>query len=230
MGIFAISDLHLSFYNNKPMDIFGENWILHYEKIKKNWINCVKENDSVLIPGDISWAKNMNEFTTDIKFINSLPGKKFFVPGNHDYWWDSTAKLNKLYNNMVFIKNSFYPFQDFALCGARGWLSPNDTHFTVNDEKIYKREVLRLKNSLEMAVGKGFSKIIVMLHYPPTNDKKENSLFIDIIKNYPVQKVIYGHLHGKESFYSSLMGVIDGIEYILVSADFLNFKPIKIIF
>jgi len=228
MSIFAISDLHLSFYKDKPMDIFGENWKNHSNKIKKNWIEYVGKNDTIIIPGDVSWAKNMTEFMPDIEFINSLPGTKIFVSGNHDYWWNSTSALNDLYNNMFFIKNSFYPLENFALCGTRGWLCPNDTFFTSHDEKIYKREVSRLKTSLDLAISAGFSEIVVMTHYPVTNDKRENSSFVDVIKKYPVKKVIYGHLHGIESFYSSFMGIVDGIEYVLVSADFLNFKPVKI--
>lgn len=229
MSVFAISDLHLSFYRNKPMEVFGENWRFHYKKISDNWKSVVNEDDVVLIPGDISWATSMNEFIPDIKFINSFPGKKIFVQGNHDYWWKSTSKLNSLYYNMIFIKNSFYPLENFAVCGTRGWLSPNDTYFTSQDEKIYKREVLRLKNSLDLAVNSGFKNIIVMLHYPPTNDKKENSLFIETINNYPVKKVVYGHLHSEDCFYLSFTGVFNNVEYILVSADFLNFKPIKIL-
>ncbi len=228
MNFFAISDLHLSFYKNKPMDIFGDIWKNHYCKIKKYWIEYIKNNDVVFIPGDVSWAKNAIEFKPDIEFIHSLPGKKFFVSGNHDYWWNSTAALNEMYDDMFFLKNNYYPFEDFALCGTRGWLCPNDTYFTVHDEKIYKREVGRLKLSLDLAVKNGFEKIIVMMHYPFTNDKCENSLFIETLKNYPVKKAIYGHLHGNDNFYSSLLGNINGIEYFLVSSDFLKFKPIKI--
>ncbi len=229
MSVFAVSDLHLSFYKNKPMDIFGDNWKNHYLKLKENWISNINVYDTVLIPGDVSWAKTMEEFSPDIAFIHSLPGKKIIIPGNHDYWWGSTASLNELYDDIFFLRNNFYPFDDFALCGTRGWLCPNDTYFTPHDEKIYKREAGRLKLSLDMAIDANFKKIIVMTHYPVTNDKKENSLFVDIIKRYPVEKVIYGHLHGNESFYSSYQGIVDKIEYILVSADFLDFKPVKII-
>ena len=228
MSIFAISDLHLSLYKNKTMDIFGDNWKNHHLKLKENWFSYVNSDDTVLIPGDISWSKTMSEFSPDINFIHSLPGKKIIVSGNHDYWWGSTAALNELYDDIFFLKNNFYPFENFALCGTRGWLCPNDTYFTSHDKKIYKREVGRLKLSLDMAINSGFDRIIVMLHYPPTNDKKESSLFVDVIKQYPVEKVIYGHLHGNESFYSSYHGSIDKIEYILVSADFLDFKPVKI--
>ncbi len=229
MSFFAISDLHLSFFKDKPMDIFGDNWKNHHIKIKDNWLEVIGNDDFVLVPGDISWAKTLEEFKPDVEFIHSLPGKKIFISGNHDYWWGSTAALNEMYDDMVFMKNSYIPFDDFALCGTRGWLCPNDTFFTPHDEKIYLREAGRLERSLNMAVLDGFKKIMVMNHYPPTNDKKENSLFVDIIKKYPVEKVIYGHLHGENSFYSSFQGIVDGIEYILVSADYLNFMPVKIL-
>ncbi len=230
MSIYAISDLHLSFAKDKPMDIFGDNWKNHPQKIKENWSKTIKENDVVLVPGDISWAKNMQEFEPDINFIHNLTGKKIFLSGNHDYWWGSTSALNDLYSDMTFMKNNFIPFKDrgFALCGTRGWLCPNDTYYTDHDEKIYKREVGRLKLSLDLAQKSGFDRFIVMLHYPPTNDKKENSLFIDTLREFNVETVIYGHLHGENSFYSSFQGDVDGINFILVSADFLDFIPIKI--
>ncbi len=229
MNFFAISDLHLSFFKDKPMDIFGDNWKNHHIKLKKNWLEVVGDDDFVFIPGDISWAKSLEEFKPDVEFIHSLTGKKIFLAGNHDYWWGSTAALNEMYEDMFFMKNTYVPFDDFALCGTRGWLCPNDTFFTPHDKKIYLREAGRLERSLDRAVSAGFEKIIVMNHYPLTNDKKENSLFIDIIKKYPVERVIYGHLHGENSFYSSFQGVVDGIEFTLVSSDYLNFMPVKIL-
>lgn len=229
MALYALSDLHLSLYKDKPMDIFDDIWINHSEQIKNNWNDIVTDEDTVLVPGDISWGKNMEEFKPDIELIHSLKGKKIFVSGNHDYWWGSTQRLNEMYDEMYFLKNDFIPYGDFAICGTRGWLCPNDKYYTDHDEKIYLREVGRLRLSLDYAVNKGFDNIIVMLHYPPTNDKKENSLFVDILKEYKVKKVIYGHLHGKDSYYTSFMGDVDGIEYYLVSADFLGFKPIKIL-
>ena len=232
MSVFAISDLHLSFYRDKPMDIFGDNWKNHPDKIKNNWNKIVSDDDFVLVPGDVSWAKSMTEFQPDLDFIHKLNGKKIFISGNHDYWWGSTSKLNELYEDMIFLKNNFYSLsisnEKVALCGTRGWLCPNDTFFTPHDEKIYKREVNRLKLTLDMAVNAGFEKFIVMTHYPVTNDKKETSMFIDVLSKYPVEKVIYGHLHGEACFDNSFQGVVDGIEYIFVSADFLDFKPIKI--
>ncbi len=228
MSLYAISDLHLSSSNFKPMDIFDSIWKDHADKILKNWNNVVSNSDYVLVPGDLTWGKNMAEAKPDLDFISLLNGFKIFVQGNHDYFWNSTQKLNDLYDNMYFIKNSFYNYEDIAICGTRGWICPNDSLFTPHDKKIYIREVRRLKNSIEAALNSGYTDIIVCMHFPPTNDKKESSLFTDILKDYKIKTVIYGHLHGKNSFYSSYQGIVDGINYILVSADFLNFKPIKI--
>lgn len=229
MALYALSDLHLSLYKDKPMDIFGDIWINHSEQIKNNWNEIVTNEDTVLVPGDISWGKSMEEAMPDLEFVNSLKGKKVLMSGNHDYWWGSTQKLNEMFDSMSFLKISYIPYGDIAICGTRGWLCPNDKFYTDHDEKIYLREVNRLKLSLEYAIKAGYNKQIVMLHYPPTNDKKENSLFVDVLKANGITTVVYGHLHGKDSFNTSLQGEVEGINYKLVSADFLGFKPIKIL-
>lgn len=229
MGLFAISDLHLSLYNEKPMDIFGDEWKEHHIKIKENWNKNITEDDTILIPGDISWAMNLVQAEPDLEFIETLPGKKILLSGNHDYWWGSTSLLNEKYENMQFMKNNFFTYQNYAICGTRGWVCPNDTFLTPHDKKIYAREISRLKFSLDAAVKANFSNIIVMLHYPPTNDKKEASGFTDLLKEYAVEKVIYGHLHGENSFHVSFEKFVDGIEYFLVSADYVKFNPVKII-
>ena len=228
MSLYAIGDLHFSTAVNKPMNIFGDNWDNHEEKIINSWKNQVKDDDIVLVVGDTSWGINMNEAEQDLDIIHKLPGKKIFVKGNHDYWWTTVTKLNKLYENMSFLQNNFYSYKDYAICGTRGWICPNDFKFTQEDEKIYKREAHRLKLSLDSAKKAGFKKIIVITHYPPTNDKLESSLFTDIYEQYCVEKVIYGHLHGKESFKMGLEGIRNEVEYKLVSCDYTNFNIIKI--
>ncbi|XTR37627.1 metallophosphoesterase [Paraclostridium tenue] len=228
MSLYAIGDLHFSTAVNKPMNIFGDNWDNHEEKIINSWKNQVKDDDIVLVVGDTSWGINMNEAEQDLDIIHKLPGKKIFVKGNHDYWWTTVTKLNKLYENMSFLQNNFYSYKDYAICGTRGWICPNDFKFTQEDEKIYKREAHRLKLSLDAAKKAGFKKIIVITHYPPTNDKLESSLFTDIYEEYCVEKVIYGHLHGKESFKMGLEGIRNEVEYKLVSCDYTNFNIIKI--
>jgi predicted phosphohydrolase len=228
MALYAISDLHLASNEDKPMDIFGEKWYKHDEKIKENWLELIKEDDTVLVAGDISWSMRMDESREDLEYIHNLPGTKILVKGNHDYWWTSITKLNNLYEDMNFIQNNFFTYNDYAICGTRGWVTPNYSKFTAHDKKIYDRERIRLKLSLEMAKKAGYNKIIVMLHYPPTSEAFEDSGFIDLFKEFNVEKVIYGHLHGY-GLINVFEGIKENIEYILTSCDYLNFKPIKIL-
>ncbi|HEY5525545.1 MAG TPA: metallophosphoesterase, partial [Clostridium sp.] len=196
MALYAISDLHLGFNEDKPMDIFGEKWTGHPEKIKNNWIKKVNKEDTVLIAGDISWAMSSDSSGIDLQWVEELPGKKILSRGNHDYWWNSITKLNALFENTKFLQNNYYSYEDYAICGTRGWTCPGGDKFTEKDKKIYLRELIRLRLSLDEAKKNGFSKFIVMLHYPPTNERFEESDFVKIIKEYGVEKVIYGHLHG----------------------------------
>lgn len=224
MALYAISDLHLAFNSDKPMDIFGEKWSKHDEKIKKNWLEIVKPEDTILIAGDISWAMKTEDSLYDLNWINELPGKKIISKGNHDYWWGSISKLNKMYEDTKFLQNNFYIYEDYAICGTRGWMCPGTDKFTEKDEKIYSRELLRLRLSLESAKKAGYTKFIVMIHYPPTNERFEESGFVEIFKEYNVLKVIYGHLHGP-ALGRVLNGNVDGIEYIMTSADYVDFRP-----
>lgn len=229
MALFAIGDLHLAFSMNKPMNKFGKQWENHHIKIKNNWTNLVKSYDTVIIPGDISWAMTENEAELDLNFIKELPGNKVIIKGNHDFWWNKTGFLNDKYKeNMYFLRNNSYIYNDIAIAGTRGWTCPNDTSYTLHDEKIYFREQQRLKMSIEHAISKKCKDIIVVMHYPPTNDKRDISGFVEIIQYYNIKKVIYGHLHGEKSYNNSINGVYNGIEYILSSSDYLDFSPIKI--
>ena len=228
MSVYAIADLHLSLAKDKPMDIFGENWTEHDKKIQKNWKEIITNDDTVLVAGDISWAISMAEFQPDFEFLRSLPGKKVFISGNHDYWWTSVQKLNTMDENMFFIRTNFYAMGDTAVCGTRGWVCPNDTMYTAADEKIYKRECGRLELSLQAAKKAGYEKIIIMLHYPPVNDKGEKSEFQRIIEEYGAKKVVYGHLHSPEVHKTGIKGVVNGIEYFLTASDYLDFKPIRV--
>ena len=227
MKIYAIGDLHLSGSVNKPMDIFGDHWQDHKDQIIDHWNQKVGAEDIVLIPGDISWAMSLEEALIDLETIHQLPGQKVLIKGNHDYWWHSISQLNKLYEDMYFLQNTSYLAGDYTICGTRGWGCPTgemDEHHT----KIYQREANRLRLSLEDAMKSGAKKIIVMLHYPPTNDQKEPSVFTELFKNYPVTHVVYGHLHGEQSFNNSLRGRQGEIEYTLVSADAIDFNPCEI--
>lgn len=228
MALYTISDLHLGFNVEKPMDIFGDKWKNHCEKIKNNWLEKINDNDTVLIAGDISWSLKAEDSVYDLDWINDLPGRKIISKGNHDYWWTSISKLNSMYEKTKFIQNNYYTYDNYAICGTRGWICPGSNSFTLKDEKIYKRELIRLRLSLEAAKKDNYDNIIVMLHYPPTNEKFEETEIIKIIKEFNVGKVIYGHLHGPVLSGKLFEGEIDGVEYILTSADYLNFSPKQI--
>ncbi len=229
MALFVISDLHLSISSDKPMNVFGEHWQDHHMKIENNWKENVQEEDTILIPGDISWAMTLEHAKEDLEWINKLPGRKILLKGNHDYWWSSINKLNSMYHKMDFLQNNYYLYEDIAICGTRGWICPNDNKFTEHDIKIYDREINRLKLSLDQAVKNNHSSIFVITHYPPTNDQKEPSEFTKLYEFYGVKKVFYGHLHGEESFKVGLMGNINGVNYYLTSCDYIDFKPLRII-
>lgn len=229
MALYAISDLHLALNIDKPMDIFGQKWEKHHEKIKENWLEIVKEEDTVLIAGDISWSMIAQESKMDLEWIHNLPGRKILIRGNHDYWWGSITKLNAMYDDMDFIQNNFFVYEDWAICGTRGWIvEGTERKFTDHDKKIFEREKIRLNLSIEEAKKAGYEKIIVMIHYPPTSETLKNSDFTEMFREYGVSKVVYGHLHNAKAEWI-LNGVRDDIEYILTSCDFIDFKPIKIL-
>lgn len=228
MALYAISDLHLALSADKPMDIFGQHWSKHDEKIKENWISKITEEDTILIAGDISWSMKHDDSKQDLDWIDALPGKKIISKGNHDYWWTSISKLNGMYENTKFVQNNFYTYKDWAICGTRGWICKGSDKFTTKDDKIYARELIRLRLSIEEAKKAGHNKIICMLHYPPTNEKFEDSGFTDIMEEFQVEKVIYGHLHGAGLGERVFEGDRNGIEYILTSCDYINFDPVKL--
>ncbi len=232
MSIYAISDLHLSFSTNKPMNIFGDNWNNYERRIEENWERLVKEEDTVLLPGDFSWGMTFEEAKSDFKYLNKLPGGKIMLKGNHDYWWGTLNKINKFlednsFKNINILYNNSYLVENKIICGTRGWtIADNDEE----NEKIYKRELLRLEMSLKDGINKyGKEKeIIVCMHYPPTNTVLlENSGYIEIMKKYNVKKCIYGHLHG-ESQKEAIEGNLNGIQINLVSCDYTKFNLISI--
>lgn len=224
MSIYAISDLHLSFGEKveKPMDIYGSKWVNHAERLYENWQQTITSTDTVLIAGDVSWGLRMNEALPDLQWIDELPGRKIIVKGNHDLWWASTNKLNKMFNSITFLQNQYCKVENFALCGSRGWSCPGSDEFNVQDEKIYNRELLRMGFSLEAAKFGKEKNIIVVMHYPPTNDKLQPSGFTKLFEKYGVKTVVYGHLHGKDGFVKGLKGNLNGVEYKLSSLDYLD--------
>ncbi|HBW13898.1 MAG TPA: serine/threonine protein phosphatase [Proteiniclasticum sp.] len=227
MALYAISDLHLSLSGDKPMDVFSEEWKNHDMRIRENWLKKVKEEDTVLLAGDLSWSMKLQGGKEELDFVAGLPGRKIIIKGNHDYWWGSITKLNSMYDNMDFIQNNFFSYEDYAICGTRGWVIPGSSLFKEEDEKIFRREVLRLKMSLDAAKKRGFQKFIVMIHYPPVNETFKDSEFTDIFEEYGVETVIYGHLHGK-SLQRVMTGERNGVEYILTSCDYIGFDPVLI--
>ncbi|MCI2062756.1 MAG: metallophosphoesterase [Eubacteriaceae bacterium] len=232
MSIFAIGDLHLSLGPNvdKPMDIFGGGWLNHADRLKEEWNDMVDETDTVIVPGDISWALKLEGAMPDLDYVDSLKGHKVIIKGNHDLWWAGITKLNMLKESITFLQNTCYPVPGtgICICGTRGWISPGTEGFDAQDNKIYNRETMRLEKSIQAAAASGADDIIGVMHYPPTNDKKQSSAFTRIFEEYGAKTVVYGHLHGKESFRYGIQGVLNGVEYKLVSLDYLECRPVKL--
>ena len=229
MKIFAIGDLHLSFsVENKEMDKFGELWENHYIRLAENWRRLVSPEDLVVVPGDISWAMTFAEAQKDLLWVSELPGKKLFVRGNHDFWWTSLKKMQSMPENISVLQNSAYvAAQGLVIAGTRGWLCPDDPAFSESDTPIYKRELLRLRMSLDDAKEKGGegAKIICAMHFPPSTYADAKSGFVDVLREYGVCDVIYGHLHGLSWQNRGPQGQISGINYQLVSFDKLGGVP-----
>jgi len=231
MNIYAIADLHLSLAKPKEMDIFGPHWKNHWKRISSDWKKRVKEDDLVLIPGDISWAMKLDDARPDIDAICSMPGKKILIRGNHDYWWDSAAKVNSILSGDThIIQNNCQKVGDWVVCGSRGWAFPMDSSFSAEDEKIYEREIIRLKLSLDSAAKADGEKLIVMMHYPPLYEDFTQTEFEYILSSYGVDEVIFGHLHGEILKKINLTDFeFNNVKYNLVSADYLDFKLKKIV-
>ena len=226
--IFAISDLHLGFSCSKPMNIFGTRWDNHEEKIFTNWQKTVKDDDVVLIAGDISWETYVSNAKADFDFIDKLNGTKIITKGNHDYWWETLSKLNKFldennFSTIKFLHNTNVVFGDICVTGTKGYPETEGIPTAEDEKKKYLREILRLKNAVAEAKKTGAKKTIVMLHYPPGTDSE----FARILKEAGVDYCIYGHLHG--TIYGAVTNAnVDGVEYRLTSCDYLKFHPIAI--
>ncbi|MDP4093888.1 MAG: metallophosphoesterase [Bacillota bacterium] len=232
MAVFAISDLHLALSVDKPMDIFGNRWAGYMQRIKDMWDMKISEDDYVIIPGDISWATYLEQAFEDFTFIEGLKGKKIISKGNHDYWWTTISKLNKFLkdNNFLsisFMQNNSFKVEDCILCGTRGWKLPGDEDFDSEDKKIYLRELQRLELSLKSSPKEPGNRLIAAMHYPPFNSKGEPSQFVELMQSYNVDICIYGHLHG-EGFKNAVTGIINNIDFRLVSADYLFFEPVRL--
>lgn len=230
MKVFAISDFHLSINNPKPMDIFGPSWENYLDKIIADWEERVTDEDIVLIPGDLSWAMKFEEAKPDLDFICNLKGKKVILKGNHDYWWSSISELRGyLYNNTYAIQNDAIKLGNYVICGSRGWVAEDNGFKSEQDEKIYKRELIRMELSLKnaMTLKSDEDKVIVITHYPPFNYRMEYNEMIVLFEKYKVNYVVYGHLHN-EDIKQKLTFERNGIKYYLTSCDLVGNKLIKI--
>ena len=228
MSLYAIGDLHLCLGAPKPMDIFGGAWVGYMDKLKQG-MSVVDSDDTLVLLGDLSWALGLHESRQDFAWINEIKGRKIIIKGNHDYWWSTAAKFNKFceengFENQSILNNNCYEYDDWALCGTRGWFFEEERS-SQQDEKVFRRELIRLETSLRAA---GDKNKMVFLHYPPKYKGYECTEILNLLKQYNVRKCFYGHLHGG-SHGLALEGLWDGIEYKLVSADYLGFRPFLVI-
>ena len=224
MALYAIGDLHLCLGAEKPMDIFGGAWVGYMDKLKEGMTMIGPEDTTVLL-GDLSWALSLEDSKADFAWIHEIPGRKIILKGNHDYWWSTASKFYKFceengFSDMFILNNNFYEYEGYAICGTRGWFFEEERSGE-HDEKVFRRELLRLEASLKAA---GELPRIVFLHYPPRYKGYECQEILDILQRYDVRRCFYGHLHGA-SHGLAQEGVWDGIEFKLVAADKLNFKP-----
>ena len=237
MSIFAIADLHLSTLvsTNKSMEVFGRRWTDYIGRLKSNWIKLVCDSDTVVIPGDISWALTLDEAKSDLKFLDSLPGKKILCKGNHDFWWSTMKKHNAFFEQeeiktISFLFNNAWEAEDFIIAGTRGWYHDEDASTMPNDtdfEKLTKRETQRLKASLDFAMKIKESapdkEILVFMHFPPFWNGTESESIINLLLEYNIKRVFYGHIHGNYTFPAET--VYKGIKMSIISADYLEFIP-----
>lgn len=230
MKLFAISDLHISTNSDKPMDIFGGNWVGYLEKIFADWKDKVSEEDVVLIGGDISWAMTLDKAVEDINLMNGLPGKKVMIKGNHDYWWQAIGKVrDALPENFFALQNDCIKLGNAIICGSRCWSVPGAPDFKEQDRKIYLRETERLKLSFASVnkIKDAGDKVVALVHYPPFNVKREDTLFTEIFEQNRVDSVVYGHLHGNKVKSEKLV-IKNGIKYYLTSCDQVDNKLTEI--
>ena len=230
MKIFAISDLHLSVNNSKPMDIFGPVWEGYLDKIFSQWNDKVGEEDIVLMAGDLSWAMKMEEVKPDFELLKNLKGRKVIIRGNHDYWWHSISAIRGILpENFYAIQNDAIRFDGVVICGTRGWKGVERNQvLSPEDQKIFDREVLRLEMTLQNAekLKCEGDKLVCRMHYPPLGTLKDETKFSQLIEKYGVDIVVYGHLHGYKN--PDLHYMRNGVEYFLTSCDEVDNQLVEI--
>ncbi len=228
MALYAIGDLHLCLGAPKPMDIFGGTWVGYMDKLKEGFAQ-IRDEDTTVLLGDLSWALGLEQAKEDFAWINEIPGKKIILKGNHDYWWSTSSKFYKFceekgFTDQFILNNNHFVYDDWAICGTRGWFFEEEKSGQ-HDEKVFKRELIRLETSLKSA---GDLRKIVFLHYPPKYKGYECPEILELLQKYDVRRCFYGHLHGP-SHGLAVEGLWNGVDFRLVSADYLNFHPIKVI-
>ena len=226
MALYVLGDPHLSFRSEKPMDVFGGAWIGYVDKLREG-LSVLKEEDTIVLAGDISWGMSLEESTEDFAFLDAFPGRKLIVKGNHDYWWTTANKTYHFweehgFHSLNLLHNNCYEFGEYALCGTRGWFLDEDKNG--HNQKVFNRELLRLETSLKAA---GERPKLVFLHYPPLYQGYRCEEILDMLERYEVKACYYGHLHGG-SMRLALEGMHGNVEYHLISGDFIGFRPLKI--
>ncbi len=222
MSLYVIGDTHLSFGTDKPMDIFG-GWNDYSERLKNNWQILVNKEDTVVINGDISWGMSLRESFKDFEFLNSLNGNKIIIKGNHDYWWSTRTKIDSFFRENGFdtlkiLHNNAYRIGEFCVAGSRGWFFDAEP-----DSKVMARECARIDRSIISAKSLG-GETVAFLHYPPVSQAKDCEAIIEVLSGHGIKRCYYGHLHGSAAKYA-FCGVKYGIDFRLVSADYLGFCP-----
>lgn len=227
MALYTIGDLHLGLGVNKPMDVFGDRWANHSEKLKIGFSNLT-DNDLCVLAGDISWGMDLDECLEDFLFIDALPGKKLILKGNHDYWWSTANKAKTFFKahgieTIDILYNNSFQYDGISICGTRGWFYEEEKGVE-HDKKIMRREVMRLEASLK-AGGEG--EKVVFLHYPPIYQNYMCEPILDLLSQYRVRRCYYGHIHGKGCALA-FNGTYQGTQYRLISADYVNFRPVEV--
>lgn len=228
MALYAIGDLHLCLGADKPMDVFGGAWVGYLDKLRQG-LSVIGPEDTTVLLGDISWALGLEAAAADFAFVNEIPGRKILLKGNHDYWWSTASKFQKFceahgFTDMELLHNNCLLYGETALCGSRGWFFEEDNAGTHN-EKVYNRELIRLETSLKAA---GEREKLCFLHYPPLYRGYRCPEILQLLSSYGVKHCYYGHLHG-HSHSLAVEGEENGTEFRLVSADYVNFIPRRIL-
>ena len=229
MALYALGDLHLALgAADKPMDVFGGKWTGYMEKLQEN-LSVLRQEDTLVIVGDFCWALGLSEAEADFRFLSQFPGRKLFVKGNHDYWWNTAAKFERFcreggFADMHLLHNNCHFYGDIALCGTRGWFFEEEQGGS-HDEKVFRRELIRLETSLKAA---GEMEKYCFLHYPPRYRGYVCEEILALLKQYRVSLCCYGHLHG-DSHKLAMEGLYDGTDFRLVAADFVNFQPVCLV-